>query len=107
MQAHRYDVAVLDWSGVLTAGALILVPLWMLLSNSAVLGGHPALPALLMGAAAAGLLWAFVLVRRATLLEGWSRNNPRGPTNHQPSRRTVSRWQLVRGLAGGWPLWDS
>lgn len=100
VQAHRYDVAVLDWSGVLTAGALILVPLWMLLSNSAVLGGHPALPALLMGAAAAGLLWAFVLARRTTLLQGLSRNNPRGPTNHQPSRRTVSRWQLVRGLAG-------
>ena len=100
VQAHRYDVAVLDWSGVLTAGALILVPLWMLLSNSAVLGGHPALPALLMVAAAAGLLWAFVLVNRTTLLEGWPQRKQPGPSNHQPRRRSVSRWQLIRGLAG-------
>ena len=92
--------AVLDWSGAVAAGALILVPLWMLLGNSAVLGGHPALPVLLMVAAAAGLFWAFILVKRATLLEGWPRNKPHGPTNRLPSRRSVSRWQLVRGLAG-------
>ena len=100
VQAHGHDVAVLDWGGALAAGALILVPLWMLLSNSAVLGGHPALPALLMAAAAAGLLWAFMLVKRTTVLEGWPRSKRLGPGTHQPSRRSVSRWQLVRGLAG-------
>jgi hypothetical protein len=99
-QSTALSPAVLDWSGAVTAGALILVPLWMLLSNSAVLGGHPALPVLLMAAAAAGLLWAYILVKRTTLLEGWPRSKQQGPTNHQPSRRTVSRWQLVRGLAG-------
>ena len=30
---------------------------------------------------------------------GLEANSP-DPANHQPSRRTVSRWQLVRGLAG-------
>ncbi|WP_260982554.1 alpha/beta hydrolase [Arthrobacter sp. U41] len=92
--------SILNWGGALAAGALILVPLWMLLSNSAVLGGHPALPVLLFVAAAAGLLWAFMLVKRSTLLEGWSRSKQQGPTNRQPNRRTVSHWQLVRGLAG-------
>lgn len=99
-QAAGPGVAVLDWSGAGAAGALILVPLWMLLTNSAVLGGHPALPALLMAAAAAGLVWAFVLVRRTTLLEGWPRRKQPAPSSHQPRQRSVSRWQLVRGLAG-------
>lgn len=92
--------AVLYWSGVLAAGALVLVPLWMLPSNSAVLGGHPALPALLIAAASGGLLWAIVLVRRNTLLKGWSHSNKPGPASRQPSPRSTPRWQLVRGLVG-------
>ena len=92
--------AVLDWSGVLIAGALILVPLWMLLGNSAVLGGHPALPILLSAALALGLLWIFVLLKRSTLLERWSLNQARKPPRRQETRRTASRWQLLRGLAG-------
>ena len=56
--------SILNWSGALAAAALIVVPLWMLLSNPAVLGGHPALPALLVAAVALGILWALILVRR-------------------------------------------
>ena len=97
-QSSSLGWAILDWSGALAAGALIVVPLWMLLSNSAVLGGHPALPALLMVAAAAGFLWAFISVRRTALLAGWSRAKQRRPTSHEPSRPRVSRWQLLRRL---------
>lgn len=79
----RLPPAVLDWSGALTALALMVVPLWMLLGNSAVLGGHPALPALLGAAVVLGLFWMFRLVKRI-----------RHP------QRTVSRWQVLRGLAG-------
>ena len=90
--------ALLDWSGAFTAGALIVVPLWLLLGNSAVLGGHPALPILLAAALALGLLWMFALVRRSTLLERWNPNKARNATMHHQTRRRVSRWQLVRGL---------
>ncbi len=72
----------------------------MLLSNSAVLGGHPALPILLSAALSLGLLWIFVLVKRSTLLERWSLNQARNPPRHQQTQRSVSRWQLLRGLAG-------
>ena len=92
--------AILDWSGALTAAALIVVPLGMLLSNSAVLGGHPALPILLSAALALGLLWMFVLVKRSTVLERGSLDQPRNPPRHPQTQRTVSRWQLLRGLAG-------
>lgn len=79
----RLPSAVLDWSGAFTALALTVVPLWMLFGNSAVLGGHPALPALLGAAVVLGLFWMFRLMKRIT--------HP---------RRTVSRWQVARGLAG-------
>ena len=72
---------VLNWSGVLVAAALLVVPLWILLGNSAVLTGHPALPALLMAAAAFGFLWACAGLRR------WRRQRP------------VSRWLLLRSVA--------
>ena len=75
--------ALLDWTGAVTALALTVVPLWMLLGNSAVLGGHPALPALLGTAVVLGLIWIFSLMKRI-----------RHP------QRTVSRWQVARGLAG-------
>ena len=75
--------ALLDWTGALAALALVVVSLWMLLGNSAVLGGHPALPALLGTAVVLGLFWMFRLMKR---------------TRHPQS--TVSRWQVVRGLAG-------
>lgn len=93
------STALLDWTGALTASALTVVPLWMLFSNSAVLRGHPALPALLMATAAAGLLWAFSFVRRTAPREGWNRSKQQGLTRPKPRRRTVSRWQLFRGLA--------
>lgn len=94
----RLGPALLNWSGALAAGALIVVPLWMLISNGAVLGGHPALPALLMATAAAGLLWAFFFVMRTALFGGWTGSRQPGSTNNEPSQRTVSRWQLFRGL---------
>jgi predicted alpha/beta-hydrolase family hydrolase len=98
-QSSSLGWAILDWSGAITAGALIVVPLWMLLTNSAVLGGHPALPILLSAALALGLLWMFVLVRRSTLLERWNLDKARISTQQQQPRRRVSRWQLLRGLA--------
>ena len=101
MQAHRSDVAVLDWSGVLTAGALIVVPLWMLLSNSAVLGGHPALPVLLSAALTRVSSGCSYSSNDRRLLERWSHNQARklSDVTNKPRRR-VSRWQLLRGLAG-------
>ncbi|MCB5290864.1 hypothetical protein BJQ90_00281 [Arthrobacter sp. SO3] len=92
--------AVLRWSGVLTAAALIVVPLWMLLGNSAVLGGHPALPALLLTAGALALVWLFILAKHSTLLRRWSLNLHRSSNNNRRPQRSVTRWQLVRGLAG-------
>ncbi len=80
--------SILNWSGALAAAALIVVPLWMLLSNPAVLGGHPALPTLLVAAVALGILWALILVRR-WLLGG-----------KQQRSGDISTWQLVRGIAG-------
>lgn len=89
--------AVLEWSGAIAAGALVVVPLWLLLGNSAVLGGHPALPVLLLAAVALGLLWMFLLARDSGL------NKARRPTNRgQPNRGQaepgVSRRRLVRGI---------
>ncbi|KUM37030.1 hypothetical protein AR539_06775 [Arthrobacter sp. EPSL27] len=77
-----------------------MVPLWMLLSNIAILGGHPALPVLLMGTAAAGLLWAFILIRRTAGTGVRTGNKRPDPAHHEPGRRILSPWQLVRGLAG-------
>ena len=91
---------MLNWSGAFAAAALIVVPLWMLIGNPAVLGGHPALPVLLIVAAVAGLLWAFILVKRSTLLERWSLNKHQIPREHGQKRVSVSSWQLIRGLAG-------
>ncbi|MDP9983510.1 dienelactone hydrolase [Pseudarthrobacter oxydans] len=91
---------VLDWSGVVAALALIVVPLWMLLGNSAVLGGHPALPILLSAAAALGFLWMFRLVTRSALLERWNHDNHTDLPEHQRAQRHVSGRQLLRGLAG-------
>lgn len=99
-RSTRLGAAVLGWSGVVTAGALIVVPLWMLFGNSAVLGGHPALPVLLSAAATLGILWMFRLVRRSGLFDRWSGNRHRNlPASQQPQRR-ASGWQLIRGLAG-------
>ena len=72
----------------------------MLLSNSAVLGGHPALPVLLMAAAAAGLLWTFSAGQTHRLCSKAGLEANSGSDKPPASRRTVSRWQLVRGLAG-------
>lgn len=94
----RLGSAVLDWTGVFAALALIVVPLWMLLGNSAVLGGHPALPILLSAAAALGLLWMSRQVLRSPLLEQWSRDNHRNMPRHQRPQRMASGRQLVRGL---------
>ena len=99
-KSTRLRSAVLDWGGALTALALIVVPLWMLLGNSAVLGGHPALPLLLGAAVVLGLFWMFRLVRRPALLERLGLPNNLYVTKHQRPPRTVSRWQLLRGLAG-------
>ncbi|WP_237563571.1 alpha/beta hydrolase [Arthrobacter sp. H-02-3] len=91
---------MLNWSGAFATAALIVVPLWMLIGNPAVLGGHPALPVLLIVAAVAGLLWAFILVKRSTLLERWGLNKQPNPREHGQKRVSVSSWQLIRGLAG-------
>ncbi|MGO4806358.1 alpha/beta hydrolase [Arthrobacter sp. 2MCAF15] len=80
--------SILNWSGALAAAAVLVVPLWMLLSNRAVLGGHPALPTLLVAAVALGSVWALVLVRRR-LFRG-----------RQQRSGAISTWQLVRGIAG-------
>ncbi|MDF9752716.1 alpha/beta hydrolase [Arthrobacter sp. ES3-54] len=80
--------SILNWSGALAAAALIVVPLWMLLSNPAVLGGHPALPTLLVAAVALGIFWALILVRR------WLFGSK------QQRSGDISTWQLVRGIAG-------
>ncbi|HSO91919.1 MAG TPA: alpha/beta hydrolase, partial [Arthrobacter sp.] len=96
----RLRSAVLDWSGVVTALALIVVPLWMLLGNSAVLGGHPALPLLLGAAVVLGLFWMFTLIKRSTLLKRWGPHGHQNLTKHQRPQRKVSRWQLLRGITG-------
>ena len=80
--------SILNWGGALAAAALIVVPLWMLLSNPAVLGGHPALPALVVAAVASGIFWALLLVRRWLF----------GDKQHRSG--DISTWQLVRGIAG-------
>ncbi|MCT9869639.1 alpha/beta hydrolase [Paenarthrobacter aurescens] len=54
----------LFWASALCVAALVLVPLWMLLGNPAVLRGHPLLPALLVTAVVVGVLWAVLLWRR-------------------------------------------
>ncbi|RKR12542.1 alpha/beta hydrolase [Arthrobacter oryzae] len=118
--------AILNWSGALAAAALIAVPLWMLLSNPAVLGGHPALPILLVAAVALGIVWALFLVRHWNLTtdpDRRTRHQRRGSIapgephggarthNNAAARRRLSRdrvqssgdvstWQLVRGIAG-------
>lgn len=99
-KSTRLRSAVLDWSGALTALALIVVPLWMLLGNSAVLGGHPALPLLLGAAVVLGLFWMFRLVKHPALLERLGLPNNQYVAKHQRPPRRVSRWQLLRGLAG-------
>ena len=88
-----WKASTLNWSGALAAAALIAVPLWMLLSNPAVPGGHPALPTLVVAAAAGGILWALILVRR------WNPTKGRNLRDQQRSRG-ISTWQLVRGIAG-------
>ncbi|MBT2588244.1 alpha/beta hydrolase [Arthrobacter sp. ISL-95] len=55
---------VLFWVSAVCIAALVLVPLWMLLGNPAVLRGHPLLPALLVTAAVVGILWGVLLWRR-------------------------------------------
>jgi hypothetical protein len=73
----------------------------MLIGNSAVLGGHPALPALLLAAVALGLLWMFLLFRDSPLLFRDSLLfERRRPNNHRRPQRRPSRWQLLRGIAG-------
>ncbi|WP_354172228.1 alpha/beta hydrolase [Arthrobacter sp. UYEF36] len=72
----------------------------MLLGNSAVLGGHPALPLLLGAAVVLGSFWMFRLVKRSALLERLGLHNHQYATKHQRPQRRVSRWQLLRGLAG-------
>ena len=96
----RLRSTVLDWSDALTALALIGVPLWMLLGNSAVLGGHPALPVLLGAAVTLGLFWLFRLVRRSTLIERWGLNKHRNLARHQRPQGRVSPWRLLRGFVG-------
>lgn len=91
--------AVLDWSAAVAALALIVVPLWMLLGNSAVLGGHPALTILLSAAAALGLLWMFRLVTRSTWLERVTQERRNLPGHQRPLRKVSGR-QLLRGLTG-------
>lgn len=100
IESSGFKSTVLYWSGALAAAALIAVPLWMLLGNPAVLGGHPALPVLLIAAAAGGLLWAFILVKRSSLLERWSLNEQQNLREDGQIRVSVSSWQLIRGLAG-------
>ncbi|AXJ11821.1 alpha/beta hydrolase [Arthrobacter sp. PM3] len=70
-----------------------MVPLWMLLGNPAVLGGHPALPTLLVTALAAGILWALSLIRHRELTK-----EPQPRTYRR--RGDASTWRLVRGIAG-------
>ncbi|MDI3212632.1 alpha/beta hydrolase [Arthrobacter sp. AL12] len=96
----RLSSAVLHWSAVVAVLALIVVPLWMLLGNSAVLGGHPALHILLSAASILGLLWMFRLVTRSPLLERRSLDKHQNLRRRQRPQRHVSGLQLLRGLAG-------
>jgi hypothetical protein len=90
--------AVLQWSGILAAAALIVVPLWMLLGNPAVLGGHPALPVLLMAAIAMGLFWSIALIRRSS--PAMPQAQAQAQTTQRRSSGGTSKWHLVRGLVG-------
>ncbi|BCW65978.1 hypothetical protein NicSoilB4_07410 [Arthrobacter sp. NicSoilB4] len=98
LDSTGFSSAVLHWSGVATASALIVVPLWMLFGNSAVLGGHPALPILLSAAAALGFLWMFRLAKRLTLPETCGLNKPGTLLQRQQPQGRLSRWQLLRGV---------
>ena len=93
LEATGLKRAVLKWSGAVVAAALIVVPLWMLLSNPAVLGGHPALPILLLAAVASGLTWALVLARR------WNLTKDRDPLNHGQQADGISPAQRHSGDA--------
>jgi len=82
------------WASAVSAAALVGVALWMLAGNPAVLGGHPLLPGILLGAAAAGLAWAVVL---------WLHRDVPRPRSHV---RTIGAWigrlaalALAAGLA--------
>jgi hypothetical protein len=92
--ARGSAAAILLWSGALAAAALIVVPLWMLLGNPAVLGGHPALPALLLACVGLGLAWAFVLAKRSGLV------THQGPGSRRGRSSGESHWHLFRGLVG-------
>jgi hypothetical protein len=98
----RWKSSLLNWSGALAAAALMVAPLWMLLGSPAVLGGHPALPALLVTALAVGLLWALSLVRHWQLTNDPQRRTPRRRRVRFNRQRSsdMSTWQLVRGIAG-------
>ncbi|MFK0007635.1 alpha/beta hydrolase [Paenarthrobacter sp. NPDC090520] len=62
-KASTSRAPLLVWISIVCASALIVVPAAMLLGNPVVLRGHPALPVLLLVAAAGGLLWGFLLWR--------------------------------------------
>ena len=63
VSAHKRR-PVLFWVSGVCVVALVLVPLWMLLGNPAILRGHPLLPVLLVTVAVVGLLWGVLLWRR-------------------------------------------
>lgn len=102
--------AVLYWSGAFAAVALLAVPISILLGNSAVLGGHPALPILLLAAVGLGILWMLILLRRSPLfhlgplfqrstpINRPDPNNQRTAANSRQQLPTASSWQLARGL---------
>ncbi|MGO4228876.1 alpha/beta hydrolase [Arthrobacter sp. YAF34] len=93
VEATGLKRGVLKWSGAVVAAALIVVPLWMLLSNPAVLGGHPALPILLLAAVASGLAWALVLARH------WNLTKDRNPLHHGQQADGISPAQRHTGDA--------
>ncbi|MFK0041442.1 alpha/beta hydrolase [Paenarthrobacter sp. NPDC090517] len=71
---------VLSWASAACVGALILVPVWMLIGNPAVLRGHPLLPGLLVTAAFVGALWGVLLWRR------------RGALRKRSALRAIGAW---------------
>ncbi len=73
---------LLRWTGAAAAAVAIVAPAWMLIGNSAVLAGHPLLPAILCGAIAGGVLWIVRLIM----------------SRERPVRAT--RLRLVRGSVG-------